>query len=267
MKRRQAVWVLCVLFCLALPSRAHAGVIEWVDNLSGPGDFYGFTFEWRLVCMVEPVPAEETAKEEKIRTGAVGIIGPGCVFNRIPRTHRRVASVNLQFGLFWDKAKENRLSYADPDFDEKVRMTTVEPSFWVRPARWVEAGSGAGIAWFSGPGFESFRRVYLKPVQVDLKLLALVDRLKKKPDGSEKKPVREQGRVHRVQSGFHGISTRIRLRGLWSASWVQDRPGYRDKRGVCHRSRSLVRLTISEPSTRGLRDFTPVTVEVEHPCC
>jgi hypothetical protein len=169
MKRRLHAWGLCVLFSLAVPAQSQAGVIEWIDNLSGPGDFFGVSFEWRLVCFVE---AEKEAPEEKTRIAAIGVIGPGCVFKRVPSGYRRVASVNLQFGFYWDKAKENRLKYADPSYDEKVRMTTLEPSFWVRAKPWMEVGSAAGVAWFSGPGFDSFPRLYLKPLQIDLKPLA-----------------------------------------------------------------------------------------------
>jgi hypothetical protein len=182
MKRRLPAWMLCALFCLAAPFQAQAGVIEWIDNLSGPGPFLGVSFEWRLVCTTRQ---DETSKEGDDRHAGAGIIAPGCVLNRIPPQHRRVASVNLQMGLFWDKAEENRLRYADETFDEKVRITTVEPSFWVRPIRGLETGSGIGLAWFTGPAFESFRRVYLKPIQVDLKPIALVLANKNKPYGSK----------------------------------------------------------------------------------
>jgi hypothetical protein len=106
----------------------------------------------------------------------LAIVGPGCVFKRVPRQYRRVASVNLHFGLFWDKSEGNRLKYKDSSFDEKVRLTTLEPSFWYRPHRSLEVGFGGGVLWSSGPGFDAFHRFYLKPLQVDVKPISLLRR-------------------------------------------------------------------------------------------
>jgi hypothetical protein len=179
MKRHRLALVLSTVFCLFVPSVAHAGLWELIDGLSGPGPFQGTTFEWRLVCVSTP---DEMSREGDGSKLSLGVVGPGCVFKQVPTRHRRIASVNVQFGLFWDTSNDNRLDYEDPTFDERVRLTTLEPSFWVRPTRAVEIGAGVGSAWFSGPAFESFQRLYLRPFQVEIKPISLVSR--DKPYGS-----------------------------------------------------------------------------------
>ena len=187
MTRRLPALALCVLCSLSAPATSQAGIIEWIDNLSGPGPFWGVSFEWRLVC----VSAEDKAsKEGGTRNVPLGVIAPGCVLKQVPKEHHRVASLNLQFGLFWDKGDDNQLKYADPSFHEDVKITTVEPSFWLRPYRAVELGSGVGVAWFGGPGFDSFTRVYLKPIQLDVKPIALLHKNGRYGDKDETVAVR-----------------------------------------------------------------------------
>jgi hypothetical protein len=181
--------VLCAFFCFMLPTFAHAGLIEWIDQWSGPGDFWGTALDWRLVCVSEKdtskradrIDQAQPTGEPEFRSIPFGIIGPSCVFKPVPKGYRRIASLNLTFGFY--NAEKNDLPYSDPGVDKDVKLASLEPSFWMRVGPGVEVGTGFGIFWVGGPAFESFDRVYLKPIQVDFKplvtLVTLLDDLPK----------------------------------------------------------------------------------------
>jgi hypothetical protein len=57
-------------------------------------------------------------------------------------------------------------------------MTTLIPSVAWRPTRSIETAFGIGVMWLSGPSFESFTRVYVQPIQVDVKPLAAINQLR-----------------------------------------------------------------------------------------
>jgi hypothetical protein len=179
MRRFVFTLVLCVLVHLATPATARANwILDWIDELSGPGPFYGPSFEWRLICFSEPDPANrdavETADESKQAAARVlQFFGPGCFFKQVPVTHQRRASINLKLGLL--KAKRNDLVYALPEADKDVKLTTLMPSVSWRAARSVEFQFGGGVFWFSGPSFASFHRIVLQPVQADVKPLAAIN--------------------------------------------------------------------------------------------
>jgi hypothetical protein len=179
MRRFGFTLLLCALVQIVTPAPARANwILDWIDELSGPGPFYGPSFEWRLICFSVPDPANRDAVEttdESRQAGArvLQFFGPGCFFKQVPVTHQRRASINLKFGLL--KAKKNNLAYALPEADRDVKLTTLVPSISWRAARSVEFQFGAGVFWFSGPQFESFHRVVLQPVQADVKPLAAIN--------------------------------------------------------------------------------------------
>jgi hypothetical protein len=177
MKRHRKALVLCVFFWAIAPRLADAGLIELIDQWSGPGPFVGAAFDWRLVCFSrEESDSDSAAPVEYLKPNAasalVGILGPGCFFKPVPKNHRRMASLNLTFGFY--NAKRNDLRYPEPRPDDDVRLTSMEPSAWVRVGPGVEVGTAAGIFWIGGPAFESFNRFYLRPIQVDLKPLVWI---------------------------------------------------------------------------------------------
>jgi len=177
MRRILLSLTLCLLASAAAPAPAHAWLWELIDGLSGPGPFNGVAFEWRLVCFSEPDPAlahvEETRDESK-RAAArfLQILGPGCFFQQVPVKNQRRASINLKFGLL--KTNKNNITYAR-DVDTSITLTTLTPTIAWRPTRSVETSFGVGMLQFSGPAFESFRRLYLQPIQVDVKPFALIN--------------------------------------------------------------------------------------------
>ena len=181
MRRLCITLTLCLLVQAAAPPAAHAWLWEYFEEMSGPGPFTGWAFEWRLVCFSEPDPANRDAVEtddESKRAAAklLQFFGPGCFFKQVPVQNRRTASINLKFGFL--DAKENDLHYRSDRISRDVKMTTLTPSVAWRPTRSVETSFGVGVMWFSGPAFDSFTRVYVQPIQVDLKPLAAINQLR-----------------------------------------------------------------------------------------
>jgi hypothetical protein len=177
MRRLCVTLAVCVFIQWAMPTPAHAWIWELLEELSGPGPFHGPAFEWRLVCFSEPDPArkdlEETTDEGKLAAARVlQIFGPGCFFKQVPIQNQRRASINLKLGLL--KAKKNDLQYTR-DRDKDVKLTTLLPNIAWRPTRFFETSMGVGVFWFSGPSFESFHRIFIQPVQADLKPLAAIN--------------------------------------------------------------------------------------------
>ena len=181
MRRLCITLTLCLLVQAATPPLAHAWLWEYFEELSGPGPFTGFSFEWRLVCFSEPDPANSDAVEtddEAKRAAAklVQFFGPGCFFKQVPVQNRRTASINVKFGFL--DAKDNDLQYRSDRISRDVKMTTLTPSVAWRPVRSFETAFGIGVMYFSGPSFESFTRVFVQPIQVDLKPLAAINQLR-----------------------------------------------------------------------------------------
>jgi hypothetical protein len=175
MRRVWQTAAFCALFLSLGASRADAQIWRWIYELSGPGPFRGWELERRLLCLTEPdrnagpAPAPSPGRERAAR--ALEILGPGCFGNPEAEGRRRRASFNLAVGIF--DAERNALTYERPGQDRDVKLTTLEPSFWWRPIDAIEVGTGAGVLWFSGPAFASFRRGFLEPLRLDVKPLAL----------------------------------------------------------------------------------------------
>jgi hypothetical protein len=177
--RRRLIGI-SIAWLILSPRIANAGIIEWIDQLSGPGSFLGFVIEGRLHCFpiarnddayVEgkarsPESAREQALSEDYKN-KLGVI-LACP-NRLKEGERAWITVNLGAGMSW--ALHNDLPYA-PGKDNGVKFVTLEPSVWWYPLPPVAIGAGFGNYWFSGPAFDTFSRFYFKPVQVELKPFA-----------------------------------------------------------------------------------------------
>jgi hypothetical protein len=175
-KRVRLIWML-LGFLFALPGMARAGIIEWIDQMSGPGPFLGFSVEARLHCYPakrtddifddgKPRPKDPSTAQQDYEH-AIGVVLP-CL-NRLKPGERPGITVNLASGVSW--ALHNNLPYASDVQDTGVRLTTLEPSFWWYPLPPVAVGAAAGVYWFKGAG-DTFSRFFIKPVQVELKPFA-----------------------------------------------------------------------------------------------
>ena len=181
MRMRTVVIQVCLALALGIPQVAHAGIIELIDGWSGPGPFTGYGWEWRMACLSAdgetPTQAEALAAQ-KDRKRPIGAVGPGCFFTpgALDPGKRRVASVNVGFGFY--KSTGNPLFDGDTttvrgdQVSTEVHLSSLDLAAWWRPARSFELGTGGGVLWINGEAFESFRRVYVRPVMVEVKPLA-----------------------------------------------------------------------------------------------
>ena len=172
-KRFWLTGVMCACF-VSLASVAHAGIIEWIDQLSGPGGFVGFSIEARLHCwgvdkvtkLQEPRKEEpEPDRQEDARAFGVVLACP----NTLAPTQRTGFTLNVASGVSW--ALNNNLKYA-PNTETGVKLVPLEGSVWWYPLPPVAVGASIGNYWFSGPAFSTFSRFYVRPIQVELKPLA-----------------------------------------------------------------------------------------------
>jgi hypothetical protein len=208
MRRLCVTLILSTILPLAAPQRADA-FWRWLDELSGPGKFYGAELDIRIVCKTAPAKAGdydsdlltalqdlEAQAEAKLapltkaqKTLLMPGVGTPCLVYGKKLTERRQASFNVVVG--YQLAKRTNLVYADdlnrPPGDlapeRNIYNFSVRPTGWWRWARSFEVGAGVGVYWLWGTDSKSFVKVTFEP-QFDLKPLALINDLRgKKPKG------------------------------------------------------------------------------------
>jgi hypothetical protein len=171
-RRYLCAFILVQGLALAGPASSLAIDWYWIDSLSGP-KLDGPVFEWRVACFKSksrPEPKEVTAagstdRRQFEKFGGVafgGSIGPSCTYQK---GQRRRGSIQVAFGLL---SADREARFAD---NEPIKATTLEPSFlWqIHDRVPLELGFGAGVYWFSSPGFDSFERVTLQPLRIDFR--------------------------------------------------------------------------------------------------
>jgi hypothetical protein len=165
--RRIVMTVVCsVLIQWAFPTQAFAWW-EFIEELSGPGRFYGWDVDLRLFCLadkVDPSRADKNAPDVEKVGPSVGAVVSAC---RIKTGFSRRLAVNLGARFLW--ADDN------PRFanGQRISLTTLEPSvsfnlFSKHPTRdFVDYGFGAGVYWFSSTEFTSFNGAFIEPVRFE----------------------------------------------------------------------------------------------------
>ena len=182
MRRISAIGLCSLLLQVVVPSQAHAWW-DIIEQLSGPGRFYGWDMQVRLLCLVDTIkpPADPTQKPQVVATKFVipppiGIIISACQAEsetkdekgNITEQKKRRLSVDLGARFVW--AKDN------PEFADggRISLTTLEPSVSVpllgkfERADILDYGFGAGVYWFSSTEFPSFNGAFLEPIRLEL---------------------------------------------------------------------------------------------------
>jgi hypothetical protein len=159
---RAVVLVATMVACSA--GTAHAGLISWLDQLSGPGPFWIFDGSYGIKCSGDPVPSTERRKAE---TFGFGIRG-GCEARR--SLEQRTWTWYLSAGAGF--ATENHLNYSDAG-SHPVRLVRFGTSVDRTVHRTLDLGAGIGGMYFAGPDFSNFTRMYLEPVRVNVRPLVL----------------------------------------------------------------------------------------------
>jgi hypothetical protein len=155
---RQIRTVVFVIACLAgFVPVAHAGILDWIDEMSGPGPFLGLTLEARIHCFGID------------KNGSFGTLGSevnkACLVNRLrnsPTSQRPLVTFNVTGEVAW--SIDNKLPYAPGNTaSTRVWILAAEPSVWVLPIPQVAIGTSVGVNRFSGAAFDAFYRGYVRP--------------------------------------------------------------------------------------------------------
>ena len=154
----------------ARPAFGQAGVIRWIEKLSGPGPFFGAGFEIYGLCYAAEKDSIEAADPEAT-TRRTWFFDPNCA--RAARDRQR-----LTVGVQWSKLfGDNDLQYDElavpEDQRDGVWLTTFLASADLGVARALDVGAGIGFMHFSGIQPGSFTRLALEPLRVTLKPLAM----------------------------------------------------------------------------------------------
>lgn len=156
MKRRCVALAVVALCSLALPRAAGAGILSWLDELSGPGPFVVFDASWGAWCSQKPK-----------------LMGPsgrwGC------QSKVSLDEKNLTWYLTGGAgfARHNPLDYGTGNDKPPVRIVKLGTSLDYTVHRLVDIGAGAGVLYFNGPRFTNFARVYVEPLRVGFRPLLL----------------------------------------------------------------------------------------------
>ena len=161
MRRLSGILVLSVLLPLLDPVPAHAWW-EYIEQLSGPGPFKGWSLDIRFACFIDPdgdgvLPAEPHAASALEAVTASCRLQPGEV---------RRASIDL--GMRFVRALD------DADFANarRINLTTFAPAMsWnlIPGSNYdiLDYGVAAGVYWFTSTEFPSFRGAFIEPIRLD----------------------------------------------------------------------------------------------------
>ena len=157
MRRLCLPLILCAVFLSVLATPAHAISWEFINDLSGPGPFYGFENEARVWCFGGEPPPE-------VSTKVVGGVKWGCL-SGTKLKHKGP----INFTAAYDFGQKNNLSYEPPKVGKRVDILRLGPSIeWALRDRTVEVSAGVEWDHFLGSGFGNFSRLAV-PLIVDLK--------------------------------------------------------------------------------------------------
>jgi hypothetical protein len=156
-----------LLVCLfGLSSVAHADFWDLIDELSGPGPFWGLSLDARVFCF----GIDKSTPNATLGTNADDI-NRVCLVNRARNStlsnKRQVVTFNMMAGVAW--SKQNHLTYAD-GASHGVNLAWFEPAVWVYPIPQVGVGTAVGLDRFISRDdnvFDAFNRGYVRP-QVEI---------------------------------------------------------------------------------------------------
>ena len=155
--KRCCVGLAVVSLCtFALPGTAGAGILSWLDQLSGPGPFVVFDVSKGVWCSQKP-------KVELI-TGRWGC-----------QSTVSLEEPNLTWYLTGGAgfALDNPLDYGTGQDKPPVRIVKLGTSLDYTIHRLVDIGAGVGVLYFNGPRFSNFARLYIEPVRLGFRPLLL----------------------------------------------------------------------------------------------
>jgi hypothetical protein len=151
----------------ARSAEAQGGLMEWLERLSGPGIFKGYTTPVKLFCYGlhkdSSTAPDQFFSSEDVRNAALGRqefkFQPGC-----GRTQRNLVRIDIGAEVGYYRAN-NTLQY-DPsvpaDETDTVTAWTYAGTFDVGVHRGVDIGFGVGFMRYGGFPGDSFNRMFLQ---------------------------------------------------------------------------------------------------------
>jgi len=164
MKRYCVRLAVVAIASLAVPQTAHAGILSWLDRLSGPGPFVVFDASFGVWCSQEP--------KAELMTGT-GRWGCQSTVSLEERNLTWYLTGGAGFAL------DNPLDYGTGADKPPVRFVKLGTSLDYTVHRTVDIGAGVGVLYFNGPRFPNFARLYVEPLRLGFRpfLLGSGDRL------------------------------------------------------------------------------------------
>jgi hypothetical protein len=148
-----------LLTCFAIEALsatpADANIWRWIEELSGPGGFWGVTVEYRVRCWV-PTDIEHI-DPDRVATAGIGWKLPCPEKKHLPPHQYYRFSLNVESGFLW--SVDNPLQYQRGDSlvdGETVRLLPVEAFFAYQPRYGVEVAAGGGVFVFDSSQFAAF---------------------------------------------------------------------------------------------------------------
>jgi hypothetical protein len=177
MRRAVLTLVSTALLSLVLPAPAHAWW-EFLEELSGPGPFWGWDIQARVLCLVrtpdidpktglqkeDPVTKEKLFKTEAKRAPVIGVILSAC---RIKPEETRRASVEVG-ARFLTADGDDRFANGN-----SIDLTTVQGTISYNlfgnhaDSDYLDVAFGAGMYWFASDDFPAFRGFFMEPVRFE----------------------------------------------------------------------------------------------------
>jgi hypothetical protein len=176
-----ATTLCAVLLELAVPSSAHAWW-EYIEQLSGPGKFYGWDLQFRVYCVVDTVKNTKKSGEtntieetKRFTPSSAGIVISFCRPQK-KEVNKADADIETYYARRLSVDIATRfLSAKDDDFahGQPIDLTILEPSVSMnllnRWPKWdfVDVGGGAGVYWFASTEFPTFSGFILDPARIE----------------------------------------------------------------------------------------------------
>lgn len=159
----------CLLLVFAAPAYLEAGLLSWLDRLSGPGPFWGIDFGIALKCPSPPPPCRDpTCQGVAQTTSSVRVSCPG---ERLDKKH-----FNYYFNVGVAGTTRNKLNYGDrpePEPSTAIGLVRIGSSvdYTLDPS--LDVGAGAGFMYFGGESFDNSARPYVQPLRISIRPLLL----------------------------------------------------------------------------------------------
>jgi hypothetical protein len=176
MKRFLVTLLVAAVWASVSPTVAHAGILRYLDELSGPGPFKGPTAEFRGHCWGHrkiaddtPVRTEDTSAAELIggilqAVTTLSSVKMACINKTPPDSYHRF-SVNIESGFL--RAKKNPILYTDGP--RRVDLVPIEAFFYWQPTLGLEIGTGGGMFFFFPKDRSVLPTVVIEPMRVDIR--------------------------------------------------------------------------------------------------